>query len=139
MPEMAKRVLGDGPLYRDLCLGEEDQEAIVKYTFAALVALGLTGAAAEIAKVCGYFGVSAWQDDGLLTHSLHTAVIGRDGRLVQIKDIGRVALGAKNEDVRVRIDGQDIAKISQTSLRRSIGVVFQEPLRQPPQEQVLVD
>lgn len=29
MPEMAKRVLGDGPLYRDLCLGEEDQEAIV--------------------------------------------------------------------------------------------------------------
>jgi penicillin amidase len=29
MPEMAKRVLGDGPLYRDFCLGEEDQEAIV--------------------------------------------------------------------------------------------------------------
>jgi multidrug efflux pump len=32
---------------------------------------------------------------------------GRDGRLVQIKDIGRVVLGAKSEDVRVRIDGQD--------------------------------
>lgn len=29
MPEMAKRVLGDGPLYHDFCLGEEDQEAIV--------------------------------------------------------------------------------------------------------------
>jgi penicillin G amidase len=29
MPEMAKRVLGDGPLYRDFLLGEEDQETIV--------------------------------------------------------------------------------------------------------------
>ena len=32
---------------------------------------------------------------------------GREGRLTQIKDIGRVELGAKNEDVRVRIDGKD--------------------------------
>jgi len=32
---------------------------------------------------------------------------GRDGRLTRIKDIGRVELGAKNEDIRVRIDGQD--------------------------------
>lgn len=29
MPEMAKRVLGDGPLYREFLLGEEDQEAVV--------------------------------------------------------------------------------------------------------------
>src|SRR5438477_4403295 len=29
MPEMAKRALGDGPLYREFILGEEDQEAIV--------------------------------------------------------------------------------------------------------------
>jgi penicillin G amidase len=29
MPEMAKQVLGDGPLYRDFILGEEDEEAIV--------------------------------------------------------------------------------------------------------------
>jgi penicillin amidase len=29
MPEMARRVLGEGPLYRDFLLGEEDQEAIV--------------------------------------------------------------------------------------------------------------
>src|SRR5947207_2286447 len=29
MPEIAKRVLGDGPLYREFVLGEEDQEAIV--------------------------------------------------------------------------------------------------------------
>src|SRR5207302_338048 len=29
MPEMAKRVLGDGPLYREFILGEADQESIV--------------------------------------------------------------------------------------------------------------
>lgn len=29
MPELAKRVLGDGPLYRDLILGEADDEAII--------------------------------------------------------------------------------------------------------------
>jgi penicillin amidase len=29
MPEMAKRVLGEGPLYREFILGEEDEEAIV--------------------------------------------------------------------------------------------------------------
>jgi len=29
MPEMARRVLGDGPLYREFILGEEDQEAVV--------------------------------------------------------------------------------------------------------------
>src|SRR5205807_2230518 len=29
MPEMAKRALGDGPLYRDFVLGEADDEVIV--------------------------------------------------------------------------------------------------------------
>ncbi|MBW8884007.1 MAG: penicillin acylase family protein [Planctomycetia bacterium] len=29
MPEMAKRILGEGPLYRDFILGEEDDEAII--------------------------------------------------------------------------------------------------------------
>ncbi|MCU1328356.1 MAG: electron transport protein SCO1/SenC [Bryobacterales bacterium] len=42
----------------------------------------LTGAPKEIERVTGLFGVTAWKDDGLLTHSLHTAIIGRDGRLV---------------------------------------------------------
>lgn len=42
----------------------------------------LTGATKEIERVSGLFGVTAWRDDGLLTHALHTAVIGRDGRLM---------------------------------------------------------
>jgi penicillin amidase len=31
MPEMARRILGDGPLYREFLLGEEDQEAVVPH------------------------------------------------------------------------------------------------------------
>jgi protein SCO1/2 len=42
----------------------------------------LTGAAKDVERVSGLFGVAAWKDDGLLTHSLHTAIIGRDGKLV---------------------------------------------------------
>ncbi len=33
--------------------------------------------------------------------------VGPDGRVVRIKDIGRVELGAKNQDVDVRIDGKE--------------------------------
>jgi len=42
----------------------------------------LTGTLADVKKLCWSFGMNFWQDEGLLTHSLHTVVIGRDGRLV---------------------------------------------------------
>jgi protein SCO1 len=42
----------------------------------------LTGSLPDVQKVCWSFGVNFWQDEGLLTHSLHTVIIGRDGRLV---------------------------------------------------------
>jgi protein SCO1 len=41
----------------------------------------LTGPPAEVQKVCSAFGVNAWQDEGLLTHTLHTIIIDRRGRL----------------------------------------------------------
>jgi protein SCO1/2 len=41
----------------------------------------LTGKPAEVRRVCSLFGVEAWLNEGILTHSLHTAVIGRDGKL----------------------------------------------------------
>ena len=41
----------------------------------------LTGAPADVERVCALFGVAHWQDDGLFTHSLHTAIIDRGGRL----------------------------------------------------------
>jgi protein SCO1 len=42
----------------------------------------LTGRPAAVGKVYTEFGVSSWQDEGFFTHSLHTVVIDRDGRLV---------------------------------------------------------
>lgn len=41
----------------------------------------LTGPLPEVRRVCGLFGVAAWQDEGILTHSLHTVVIDRQGKL----------------------------------------------------------
>lgn len=41
----------------------------------------LTGSAADIQKVCSRLRVSASQDEGFMTHSLHTAIIDRRGRL----------------------------------------------------------
>ena len=41
----------------------------------------LTGDAAGIKQVCDAFGVEYWPDSGLITHTLQTAVIDRDGRL----------------------------------------------------------
>jgi protein SCO1/2 len=41
----------------------------------------LTGPLADVQRVCGMFGVAAWQDEGILTHSLHTVVVDRSGKL----------------------------------------------------------
>jgi protein SCO1/2 len=42
----------------------------------------LTGFSVEVQRVCNLFGVNFVPDEGLYIHSLHTAVIGRDGKLV---------------------------------------------------------
>jgi protein SCO1 len=42
----------------------------------------LTGPTDQVQAVCREFGVSAYPDEGLLIHSLHTAIVGRDGKLV---------------------------------------------------------
>lgn len=42
----------------------------------------LTGPAADIQRVCARFGVGYWPDEGLFVHTLHTAVINREGKLV---------------------------------------------------------
>jgi protein SCO1/2 len=42
----------------------------------------LTGAAPDVQRVCDLFGVNFVPDEGLFIHSLHTAIIGRDGKLV---------------------------------------------------------
>ncbi len=42
----------------------------------------LTGAPAEVERACALFGVHAYSNEGLMDHSLHTVIIGRDGRLL---------------------------------------------------------
>jgi protein SCO1/2 len=41
----------------------------------------LSGSPAAIAAVCSSFGIEYWLDQGLITHSLQTAVLDREGRL----------------------------------------------------------
>jgi protein SCO1/2 len=42
----------------------------------------LTGTTTDIRRVCALFGQEAFPDEGLMNHSLHTAVVGRTGLLV---------------------------------------------------------
>ena len=56
----------------------------------------LTGDGAKIERVCNAFGIQYWAEEGLITHSLQTAVIDRDGRLaatVEGKDFTPQQLG----------------------------------------------
>jgi protein SCO1 len=41
----------------------------------------LTGPEPEVKRVCRRFGVNFWPDEGTLTHSLHTIVVDRQGKL----------------------------------------------------------
>jgi protein SCO1/2 len=41
----------------------------------------LTGTLPDIKAVCRRFGVNFWQDEGFLTHTLHTVVIDRQGKV----------------------------------------------------------
>ncbi len=42
----------------------------------------LTGSLEDVKRVCGMFGMNFWPDEGILTHSLHTVVLDREGKLV---------------------------------------------------------
>jgi len=42
----------------------------------------LTGAPGDVERACALFGVHAFSNEGLMDHSLHTVIIGRDGTLV---------------------------------------------------------
>ena len=64
----------------------------------------LTGPEPEVRKVCHGFGVNFWPDEGTLTHSLHTIIIDRQGKLAanlegneysaaQLGDLAEAVLG----------------------------------------------
>jgi protein SCO1 len=41
----------------------------------------LTGPLADVKDICREFGVNSWQDEGFLTHSLHTVIVDRQGQI----------------------------------------------------------
>jgi len=56
----------------------------------------LTGDKANVERVCNAFGIEYWPEEGLITHSLQTAVVDRGGRLaatVEGKDFTPQQLG----------------------------------------------
>ena len=56
----------------------------------------LTGDPADIERVCNAFGIEYWPEEGLITHTLQTAVIDREGKLaatVEGKDFTPEQLG----------------------------------------------
>jgi protein SCO1/2 len=62
----------------------------------------LTGSREAIDRVCAAFGIEYWPDEGLLTHSLQTAVIDREWRLaatIEGKDFSGLQLGDLIESV----------------------------------------
>lgn len=62
----------------------------------------LTGAPADVDRACRLFGVRAFATDGVMDHSLHTVIIGRDGTLLSniegnqftVTQLGDVVAGA---------------------------------------------
>jgi protein SCO1 len=71
----------------------------------------LTGAKPEIERICWQFGMNFWPDEGAMTHSLHTVVIGPKGNLVanlegndftaiQLGDFVQAILDQSRRDVR---------------------------------------
>ncbi len=56
----------------------------------------LTGDPAAIERVCDAFGIQYWPEEGLITHTLQTAVIDRNGRLaatIEGKEYAAAQLG----------------------------------------------
>jgi len=65
----------------------------------------LTGEPSKIARVCDAFGIQYFAEEGLITHSLQTAIIDREGRLaatVEGKEFTPRQLGDLIEDVLTR-------------------------------------
>jgi protein SCO1 len=66
----------------------------------------LTGPPSDVKRVCLMFGMNFWPDMGMLVHTMHTAVINREGRLVanlegndfstgQLGDLIEIEMGRK--------------------------------------------
>lgn len=66
----------------------------------------LTGSAVDIRRLCNEFGVDAFQDEGLMNHSLHTAVIDRKGKLVANLEGNQFTADQLGDLIETTLEGQ---------------------------------
>lgn len=70
----------------------------------------LTGPVPEIRRVCHMFGMSVWSDEGMLAHSMHTAVIDQGGRLVANLDGNEFSAEQLGDLIQSVMDGSHAGK-----------------------------
>jgi len=64
----------------------------------------LSGPKPDVDKVCNMFGISFWPDEGLMTHSLHTLLIDRNGVLTANLEGNRFTANQLGDLVQTVID-----------------------------------
>jgi len=70
----------------------------------------LTGSVPDVRRVCHLFGMSVWSDEGVLAHSMHTAVIGGDGKLVANLEGNEFTAEQLEDLIQSVMDGTHAAK-----------------------------
>jgi protein SCO1 len=69
----------------------------------------LTGSETKIRRVCNLFGEDYFPDEGLMDHSLHTAIIDREGRLVANLEGNEFTAQQLGDLVKTFLVGMDIS------------------------------
>jgi protein SCO1/2 len=65
----------------------------------------LTGDLAEIRRVADRFGLVWWPEEGLLTHTSQTGVIGRDGKLVALVEGSNYSADQLGDLIAIQLEG----------------------------------
>jgi protein SCO1/2 len=90
----------------------------------------LSGTIAEVRRLTGLFGVDFFPDEGLMNHSVRTAIIDRQGRVVaniegnrhtaaQLGDLVQIALDGERQEARAGAE-QPRARSSEWPARRQV-------------------
>jgi protein SCO1/2 len=66
----------------------------------------LTGDLAEVQRVAARAGIIYWPEEGLLTHTSETALIGRDGKLVALIEGSGYSAGQLGDLIALELEKQ---------------------------------
>ena len=75
----------------------------------------LTGKPSTVEDICNRFGISFWADEGLMTHSLHTVVVDRNGNLVTDLEGNEYTADQLGDLLQTTMDASPIRKLAQPS------------------------